>query len=237
MTQPIPYDRLRYYLKPDDFVKLIDPEGNWKFVKAMKDEPMGQVTIQFANAAAGVAAGAASDANRVPFEFTEPARQNRLFQIRLTIFAINRTTGVLIDMDTIAPTIEVEWGMPAGVVRGGTDEEDNVTMNGILNANVGGVSGGRIPANQIYTRDDPSEVFDIWNIFGAFPDFRVVNNNLFPLGGGGAGPLDYDWFLAIQGRKYIIGDVSSDEEEKLVKHELEYRGITVGGIEAVTTRA
>jgi len=237
MTQPIPYDRLRYYLEPDDFIKLIDPEGNWKFLKVMSSEPMGQERVQFADAANGIAAGGVSDNNRVAFQYLEPARQNRLFQIRPTIFAINRTTGLLIDEDTIPPSIEMEWGMPAGNVRGGTDVPSNVTMNGIANNNVGGITGGRIPVNQIYNRDDPSEVFDIWAIFGAFPDFRIVNNALFPLGGGGAGPLDFDWFIGTQGYKYILGEVTSEEEEKLVNGELSYRGITVGGIEAVTTRA
>lgn len=234
----LPYDRLKYYLEPDDYIKLIDPEGNWNFYRVLKNEPMGQMTVQFADINNLVGPGGFSDPARVPFEFTEPARQNRLFQLRLTVFAVDRLTAEIVDIQTISPLIQVEWGHPQGSVRGGTDVADNVTMNGILNVNVGGINGGRIPANQIYTRDDPNEVFDIWNIFGAFPDFRVFNNGPGALGGAGFPPdLPYDWFLAIQGMKYILGDVKDEEREKLMKKTQEYRGITIGGIKAVTTKA
>lgn len=232
----LPYDRLKYYLEPDDYIKFIDPEGNWQFYRVLRDEPMGQVLVLFANAANAVAPGAFSDPARVPFDFTEPARQNRLFQLRMTLIAISRVDQILVDPATIAPLVEVEWGHPQGVSRGGTDVTGNVTMNGILNAGIGGINGGRMPGNQIYTRDDPNEVFDIWNIFGAYPDFRVLNGMAAPLGGP-AGPLAHDWYLAIQGKKYILGDVTDQEREKLIKKELKYRGITMGGIPAETTKA
>lgn len=232
----LPYDRLRYYFAPSDFLMLIGPEGDFKFFKVLRDEPMGQHLVQFANAANGVAAGAFSDALRVAWEFLEPSRQNRLFQARLTLVAIDRALGELVDIATIAPLIEIEWGFPSGQVRGGSDVQFNTPMNGIANLNIGGINGGRIPGNQIYTRDDPNEVFDLWIIYGSFPDFRVLNGTPLVLGGG-AGNLDYDWYLAVQGRKYILGDVTDDEREKLMKKELHYRGVTVGGIEAVTTRA
>jgi len=242
MTQPIPYDRLKYYLEPDDYIKLVDPEGNWNFYRILKNEPMGQIKVQFADEVNPVLPAAFSDPERVPFEFTEPARQNRLFQLRLTVFAIDRDEGELVDRDIIPPTAEVEWGHPQGTVRGGTDRPANVTMNGIVNANIGGVNGGRIPFNQIYTRDDPNEVFDLWNIFGAYPDFRVLNQGPAILGGPSIPPpeeaaLPYDWFLAIQGMKYQLGDVTDEEKEKLLTKELHYRGITIGGIKAVTTKA
>jgi len=229
---------LKYYLSPDDYIKLVSPEGDWNFYRILKDEPMGLMTVQFADINNFVVPGGFSDPARVPFDFTEPARQNRLFQLRTTIFAVDRNTGQIVDIGTITPLVQLEWGHPQGTVRGGTDVSRNITMNGIVNANVGGVNGGRLPANQIYTRDDPNEVFDIWNIFGSFPDFRVFNGGPGALGGAGGPPsLPYDWFVGIQGRKYIVGDVTDQEKESLLKKELKYRGMTIGGIKAVTTKA
>jgi hypothetical protein len=98
------------------------------------------------------------------------------------------------------------------------------------------VNGGRIPFNQIYSRDDLNEVFDLWLTFGAYPDFAVRNQSAFPMGGV-AGPLIYDWYISIQGRKYILGDVNKEELDKLLSRTQKYRGITMGGIKAVTTKA
>ena len=232
----LPYDRLKYYLEADDFVKLVDETGDWDYYAVTKDEPMGQQLVQFANAANAVAAGAFSDAQRVPFTFLEPARENRLFQARVTIFAVNRTTGIIADIATVPPLIGVEWGHGVGVARGGTDKLDTITMNTIA-TNVGGVRGGRMPVNQVYSRDDPNETFDLWCVFGKFPDFRVENLTTLPLGGGGAGTWDLDWYFGILGRKYILRNVTNEEKDKLDNHEIEFRGITLGGIEAVSTKA
>jgi len=227
---------MKYYLSPDDFIKIIDPEGNSNFFKVLKDEPLGQIKVPFANAANPIAPGGVSDVPRVPFDFLEPARQNRLFQIRVNIFAIDRATAVLVDIATIAPLFELEWGLPVGTVRGGSDITGNITMNGIVSNGIGGINGGRIPFNQIYTRDDLNEVFDLWLLFGTYPDFAVRNQSTFPLGGDG-GPLAYDWYISIQGRKYILGDVNKEELEKILNRTQKYRGITIGGIKAITTKA
>jgi hypothetical protein len=154
----------------------------------------------------------------------------------VNVFAINRTTALLVDINTIAPLFELEWGLPAGDVRGGTDIQRTITMNGIANNAIGGVNGGRIPFNQIYSRDDLNEVFDMWLTFGTFPDFRVRNQSNQAMGGAG-GPLAYDWYISIQGRKYILGDVNKEELEKLLNRTQKYRGITIGGIKAVSTKA
>jgi len=227
---------MKYYLDPDDFVKIVDEEGSWNYYAIAKREPMGQVEVQFASGVVGVAAGALSDGDRVPFTHLEPARENRLFQVRLTIFAVNRTTGNIININVVPPLIEVEWGHGVGVARGGTDKQETVTMNTIANV-VGGVRGGRIPANQIWNRDDPNEVFDLWCIYGKYPDFRVLNGLALPLGGGAAGNWDHDFYLATQGMKYVLRDVTDDERKKLEERKFEFRGITLGGIEAVSTKS
>ncbi len=84
--------------------------------------------------------------------------------------------------------------------------------------------------------DDLNEVFDLWLLFGAYPDIRVRNQSAFAVGGD-VGELAFDWYISIQGRKYIIEDVTQVDLEKLIKREQEYRGITIGGIKAVTTKA
>lgn len=239
------YDRLEAYLAPGNYVKVASPYGPPLFIFIESDEPIGQMEIQIANglvvvpprnarAGAGTVVPPAGfvDANPIPIEFLKPLREDRLYQIRPTVFAIDRTHGELVDPDIIPPLVELQWQYPSGSFRGGSDRIQNqVAINGVLNNNVGGNDGGRIPVNQIYTKSDPSEVFDLFVFFQSFPAFRLLNNTRGMVGGGGGIELDYDWYLAFQGRKFIFRNVTAEEKRKLDNLELDFVGIpSPGGV-------
>jgi len=238
------YDRLEAYLKSGDYVKLASQYDPAIFIFIESEEPMGQMNIQMANGAVPVGARAARagagtvvppagfvDAQPVAFEFLEPQREDRLYQIRPTVYAIDRTTGLLVDRAIIPPLLELQWEFPRGSFRGGTDRKSTITINGVINRDIGGNDGGRIPVNQIYTATDPSEVFDIFAFFDTFPAFRLLNNTRGTVGGGGGVELDYDWYLAVQGKKFVFRSVTAEEQKKIANDELSFRGIpSPGGV-------
>ena len=242
-----PYDRLIEYLSPGDYIRFTTKYGKSKWIVIESSEPMGQIPIQLSNivvfvparaarAGAGtvVPAGQALDADPVALDFLEPQREDRFYQIRPTVFAISRavlTNQELVDEASIPPLVEFEWEFPSGTPQGGTDMPSDVTINGCINRNVGGPTGGRIPANMIYTKTDPNPVFDIFAFYKTFPAFRMINRTRGIVGGGGGAELDFDWYLAMQGMKYIFRLATSDEEEKLNNKELPYRSIpSPGGV-------
>ena len=235
-----PYDRLAAYLQPGDFVKFTSRLGDPVWLHIEADEPMGQqVPMRLADAAvsmparaarAGVGtlvpAGSFLDAGPVAMTFLEPQRQDRMYQVIPTIFAINRVTQQVIARAGIPPLVELEWEYPSGDLRGKVDSPQNVTINGCINNRIG---FGRIPANQIYTRDDPSPVFQMFIFFKTYPAFRLINSTRGIVGGGGAIQLDYDWYLTFQGRKYVFRTATEDEQRKLNNRELAYRKIQSSG--------
>ena len=236
-----PYDRMAAYLQPGDYVKFTSRLGNSNWLVIEADESMGQIRLRLADAAVFMAAraaragpgtvvppGFAIDGRPVDMTFLQPMRQDRIYQIIPTIFAINRTTQELIPRAGIPPLVEVEWEYPAGDRRGRVDSIQNVTINGVIN---NGVGYGRMPASQIYTRDDPNPVFQIFVFFGSYPAFRIINNTRGIVGGGAGTQLDYDWYMGVQGRKYIFSTASESEQRKLNNRELPYRKIpSPGGI-------
>ena len=46
-----------------------------------------------------------------------------------------------------------------------------------------------------------------------------------------------DWYLATQGRRYILGKVGKEELKGLMTRKIPYKAITLGGISAITTEA
>ena len=226
------YDRLAPYLGSDEYIKIIDFEGNVAYFKVSRREPLGNMYVQFASATATLASGA-NTGSFVGFDFLQPARENRLYQVTAQIALIDIGSQKLLDTREIPAMINLEVENPSGTRRYGTaTTQTNLVMNTITNS-VGGVSGGVIPPFLQETRDDPSHVYDMWIIFGSYPAFRVVNNTtgLAPLG------TSHNAYILTFGMKYILIDVSADEYQALVNREFDYRAITVGGIPVVTTRA
>lgn len=227
-------DRMKGYLGLDEFVKMVDFEGNYSFFKIARTEPMGLVLVEFANAT-NTLASAADTGSFAGFDYLQPARQNRLYQVRTMIVAIDQGSGKWLDSAEIGARVDLEVEHPSGTRRFGTaTRQSGLTLNTISNT-VGGVSGGRVPPYMVPVSDMPSEVYDLWVIYGVYPAFRVSNNN--EAGLPALGDDGYDYYIATFGMKYLVLDVSPEELDLLTAHELEYRGVTIGGVPTSTTRA
>ena len=238
-----PYSRMEGYLFPSEFVRFTSIFGKSQWIHIEADEPLGQIKVQFTNGAVFMArrpsrAGAGTavppstfiDAEPIPMTMLEPQREDRIYQVRPTVFAYDRMTGLLVNRNIIPPLLDMEWEYPVGSRRGSTDQPQTVTINGIINNQVGG-NHGRIPVNMIYTRDDPSEVWDLFIFFETYPAFRILNGTRGLVGGGAGLELSFDWYLAFQGRKYIFRKATSEEEQKLDNGEIPYRSIpSPGGV-------
>jgi len=245
-----PYDRLKEYHKPGDYILLTSKFGKGIYIAIEADEPLGQVTIQMTNIAVNLPARAARagaglpvppftaiDPFPVPMDFLNVQREDRVYQVRPTIFAVNRDQGDIVNPAVIPPLVMLEWEFPAGTRCGGSDIQRNVVFNGIPNNGIGGFDGGRIPANMIYTRSDPSEMFDMHLFFKTFPSFRLINWTRGIVGGAGVAGLQWDWYLGLQGRKYIFRNVTPDERQKLDNREMPYDSIpSPGGISETLMR-
>lgn len=237
-----PYDRLAEYLSPGDYFRFTGKYGKSLWMAVERDEPIGQIRILFDNLAVAIPprparAGPGSvvppatfiDPDVIELDFLEPQREDRMYQIRPTVFAIDRATQMLVPQASIPPLVLLEYQYPMGHRMAGTDRPDNVTMNGCINQNVGGPDNGRIPVNQIYSKSDPNEIFDMFIFFRSYPGFRVLNATRGSVGGAGFTGLGFDWYLAFQGRKYVFRTASVDEQQKLDNHELPYRSISSPG--------
>jgi len=238
------YDRAAEYLRPGDYVMFSSQYGKpiWLFVEA--DEPLGQMKVQMTEVGVSLAgraarAGAGSpvppftfiDAEPVRMDFLEPRREDRLYQIRPSVFAIDELTGHLIDEDVIPPLLMLEWDYPDGTRQGGSDRLATITINNIPNPDIGGPRGGRIPVNEIYNRSDLSPLYDIFVFFLTAPAFRLINWTRGVVGDAGDEGLQFLWFLTFQGRKYIFRRATAEEEEKLNNRELPYRSMpSPGGV-------
>lgn len=239
-----PYDRTRHYMRMGEFVKILGFEGETAFFKIAQVEVMAQNNTLFGDPVQGVGAAphigappVLADPDPVPYKFIEPVQELRLVQMRLSVYPVNEGLGLVPNDANILPNIGIETNSPASERRFGSDKRTNTQMNGIaINPQPGGREGGRIPANQIRRMSDQNEVFDIFIIHGYEPAFDIANQTSFTLGNG-AGPLDFDWYLNAQGRKYILGKPQKDELRGLIKGSIPYRAITLGGISTVTMEA
>lgn len=240
---PRAYDRTRYYLKMGEFIKLIGFKGEKVFFRVGVVEPMGPLVSIFSDPIQGVGAAAAghfgaapqeSDSQLEPFSYLNPVQELRLCQIRLTMFPVTVAPGVFPPVANIPPVIEAEYSSPATEHRAGTDRQQNITMNGIVTV-AGGRDGGRLPGNQIRRFDDPNEVFDIFMVRGYEPAYRLANGTPFNIGAPPpATPYNFYWYIATQGRRYILGKVKKEELKGLISRRIPYRAITLGGITTLT---
>lgn len=266
------YSRGRSFLDTGAIVKLIDYEGRYNVFKIGRKEPMGNLVAQFTSTGNPIPAGGAS--NFAEFRFTEPAQEGRLFQFRPIVFGVNRNnhatlprrlvfSGIpdnvfvpaipAVNTDYLRASIPmgvaIQVQHPAGDWRWGTDQKRDVvvtTPGGVTmtSAGVGGVDGGFLEAPLAPFLDDPSDLWDMWTIFGHTVAIRMVNRTDFfwPPGVAigdavGAPPDNRDYFVALIGAKYVLLEVSEAIKKKVEDREIHYQPIVIGGIPSVTTRA
>ncbi len=251
-TADVAYDRTSDFLEPDQFIKLIDWEGNEAIYKVARDEPMGTTRVLFADAANPLPA-APGPGNETPVfdtEWLEPPRENRLYQIT-PYFEFRFLRDPVVAAEDRGRCVPVaEWPCsvdlrlfnPSGTQRLGTGQGDFVdfsTTLGIARQNIGGLTGGVIPSYLMPLRDDLSHVWDLWTVFGTFPAFQVVNRSALALGAAVADDFPAECFLCFTGRRYMIQDPTAHEKKMVENNEpgYEHRAITVGGVSPVTTRA
>lgn len=257
------YGRGRSMLDTGALIKLIDYEGNYNVFKLGRKEPMGDMTSQFTNAVDGVAAAAASEF--AEFRFVEPGQEGRLFHFRPYLFAVMRTgmaypgrvlfpaipDNIMVPIMVPPPSVSIPMGAaiqlkhPAGDWRWGTDVKRDVvvtTPGGVVitTAGVGGVDGGFLEAPLVPFIDDPSDLWDIFTIFGHTIEMRLVNRSNFfwppgfPMGGAND---NKDYFISLIGAKYVLLDVEDEIVRKVEERRIEYQPVVIGGIPTVTTKA
>lgn len=264
------YSRGRSFLETGAIVKLIDYNGDYNILKIGRREPIGNMVARFTGAAGNVIpVGGAS--NFAEFRFTEPAQEGRLFQFRPIVFAVNRgnhptrpgrilfpaipdnifiplTPVAPIDLTNVIPMgVSIQVQHPSGDFRWGTDQKRDVvvtTPGGVVltTAAVGGVDGGFLEAPLAPFIDDPSELWDMFTIFGHTIAIRMVNrtNFFWPPGIdlGDFNVLDLkDYFVALIGAKYVLLEVAEPVVKKVEDREIHYQPIVIGGIPSVTTKA
>ena len=253
-----PYDRRSGFLYTDAIVKIIDSQGNFSTFVIQRHESIAQHSVRFTTVAAGggILAGTEVFAE---FRFLQPARENRLFEIRPFIFAVKRKgagpiEGAIVQHQTpltpstapatgfIPAGVALKWKHPSGVARDGTDLSFNVPVSippaTVLNPQVGGVNSGFIEAILVPYVDDFSDMWKLYNIYGSTIELGIANRtNLVSAGQVLGGPADdKDYFIGLVGRKYMLGPVSDEIKKKVEDEDIEYTSITVGGIPTVTTR-
>jgi len=151
MTGIRPYDRRAGFLYTDDIVKVVDYDGNEALFVIQRHESIAQHSVRFTSRVlnGGIPAGQSVFAD---FRFTQPARENRLFELRPFIFAVREVfnagpppavvDGRLIlaptplnavpvapDTSRIPAGVELRWRHPSGTFRTGTDLQFNVVVN------------------------------------------------------------------------------------------------------------
>lgn len=205
-----PYDRRSSFLYTDDIVKIIDAQGNEAVFIIQRHESIAQHSVRFTNDAVGggILPGTEIFAD---FRFLQPARENRLFEIRPFIFAVNRAVqapppainvipGSIVshqtplvppiaspDLRFIPAGVELKWRSPAGVARDGTDLSFDVPVSippaTVFNPLVGGVNGGFIQAILVPYVDDFSDLWKLYSIYGNTIEFGIANRTqLFGVG-------------------------------------------------------
>lgn len=227
------------------FIKVLGFQGEKVFFRIAMVEPLAPNQSLFADSAQGVAAaahvGAApimTDPDPVVYNFIEPVQELRLLHLRLSMNVVNELLGPAPIPNNYMPNIGVEVNLPESERILGTDKMTNPIMNGIvINPQVGGRQGGRLPANQIRRLSDQNEVFDLFVMHGYSPAFDIANQTPLALGGI-IGPLaSMDWYLNSQGRKYILGKPSKEELRGIIEGYIPYRAISLGGISSVSQEA
>ena len=254
------YSRSRGFLKTGTIIKLIDHEGNYNIFKIGRREPIGSQVVSMTSGATGVAAGISTEF--AEFKFVEPGQENRLFHFRPILFAVRRSDLRFIFPHipdktppslALAPGFDAEIPMgvsiqvkdPAGTWRWGTDIKRDVLVNPtpavvITNQGIGGVDGGYLEAELAMFLDDPSELWDVFTLFGHTIEFRLNNrtNFFWPPGmtiGGGGDTQDY--FIGLIGSKYLLIEANDEVKKKVENREIDYQPIVISGIPTVTTRA
>lgn len=262
----VAYNRTSDFLEPDDYVRIIDPDGNNAFFKVSRDEAMGVTRVQFLRGDAApndITLTVGASTGEFDAEWLSPPRENRLYQIT-PYFEFRWSTVVptfpaATDSENFAPgrcvplrqvpcSIDLLIFNPSGTRRLGVGTSETITVNTIQQT-IGGINpqpgndafraDAVAPNYLIPLRDDLSHVFDMWTIFGSFPAFNIVNRSRVIIGGDQAGDFPVDGFLCLTGRRYMLTDVTEEEYEYLKNREpgYEYRAVTIGGVTQVTTRA
>jgi hypothetical protein len=210
-----PYDRRVCFLYTDDIVKIVDSQGNEAIFIVNRHESIAQHSVKFTSrAVAGPPAwpNASIPAGQSVFSeffFSQPARENRLFELRPFLFAVRQAdigAGVIRDGRPIfAPTpmshvlpiapwdsddhipmgVELVWRQPTGNRRLGTDVShdtpvDIAGVGTITTPDVGGVNGGFIDAILAPMLDDFSDLWKLNAIYGNTIEFGIANRtNLY----------------------------------------------------------
>jgi hypothetical protein len=154
MTGIRPYDRRSGFLYTDDIVKVVDTSGDEAVFIVQRHESIAQHSVRYTSRIVngGIAAGAEVFAE---WRCTQPARENRLFELRPFIFGVREvligqgpatSDGRLILGPTpinqlpvgaalveyiderIPVGVELRWRHPTGMARLGTDLSFNVDV-------------------------------------------------------------------------------------------------------------
>jgi|TARA_Y100000034_G_scaffold107857_1_gene137783 hypothetical protein len=191
----------------------------------------------------------------IQIDFMEPARQNRLYHVRPYVIVVRRPDseapvasnifdGTMLAQEDTPPGAMLIWELPVGVRKGGTDKStQNITTQNLITVSPGGVNSGKIPANMLHLLNDVNHGFDIsfWISFGTYISLGLENwcvqRNFGSTNGGNANDDDYDWYIALAGRKFSVVPVKDWELEMLVKGEMCFQSAMLGGVPAITTRA
>ena len=204
MTGIRPYDRRSGFLYTDDIVKVVDTSGDEAVFIVQRHESIAQHSVRYTRRIAngGIAAGAEVFAE---WRCTQPARENRLFELRPFIFGVREVLiqqgpatadgrlilgptpinqlpidAALAYVDERIPVgVELRWRHPTGMARLGTDLSFNVDVvvpaGTITTPNVGGVQGGFIDAILTPLVDDFSDLWRLNAIYGQTIEFGIAN--------------------------------------------------------------
>jgi hypothetical protein len=204
MTGIRPYDRRSGFLYTDDIVKVVDTNGDEAVFIVQRHESIAQHSVRYTSRIVngGIAAGAEVFAE---WRCTQPARENRLFELRPFIFGVREVLigggpgtadgrlilgptpinqlpidAALAYVDERIPVgVELRWRHPTGMARLGTDLSFNVDVvvptATITTPNVGGVQGGFIDAILTPLVDDFSDLWRLNAIYGQTIEFGIAN--------------------------------------------------------------
>ena len=236
--------RRQSFFQVDDIALVVDPEGDRAWYRVGGAEPLNVEALLIADASSTLVTHASGNTpyqtGYLNLEFLQPQREDRLFQVRPYLYAIDRANGDKTLGKDLPGGLQLQVEHPIGTKRFGSDVTTNaLVVNSVAAQNVGGVAEGAIPGDMIPVDDDMSDLFDLFCIYGTYPAINVRNYGVFTLGG------TYDrrnWYLGFLGMKYMLADVDADQLATL--HEAFktgrtslYKKAVVGGIRTVTTRA
>lgn len=227
MTGIRPYDRRSGFLYTDDIVKIVDFEGHEGIFTISRHESIAQHTVQFTQRIANGGLGPGQEVF-AEFRFTQPARENRIFEFRPFIFAVRQLDieqvvqdgqlilpptplnmvpipAAIVDYvdDRIPKGVELRWRHPTGSARLGTDLQFPVNVVNptgvVVTPAVGGANGGFIEAILTPYVDDFSDLWRLYAIYGHTIEFGIANRTNFFWAPGAMVGGDGD------SRQYFIG--------------------------------